>query len=142
MRLRNKRAFTVVELLVVIAIIGVLMALLLPAVQMAREAARRINCGSNLKQCGTAVQLWSTNHNGLLPPSRSFPPSPYSKPPAWDTNSSPVFAARDYYGWVHPILHELGHGDVKATVEATLTNSAYVRDVASKIKLVICPSHN
>src|ERR1043165_1856410 len=65
--IRSRLGFTIVELLVVIAIIGVLVALLLPAVQTARESARRMQCTNNIKQIGLGVANYESTHRAMPP---------------------------------------------------------------------------
>jgi len=91
MRVNPRSAFTLVELLVVIAIIGILIGLLLPAVQMVREAARRSECSNNLKQVGLGLQLYHDAHN-------RFPMGNYGKQgTAWTAYILPFVEQKALY---------------------------------------------
>jgi prepilin-type N-terminal cleavage/methylation domain-containing protein/prepilin-type processing-associated H-X9-DG protein len=92
MRNDQHRGFTLIELLVVIAVIGVLIALLLPAVQAAREAARRTQCVNNLKQLGLAIQGYVDTH-GVMPLGSFKMPPPAGGDPCNGGHEAGVFIA-------------------------------------------------
>ncbi len=99
----RKRGFTLIELLVVIAIIAILVALLLPAVQQAREAARRTQCKNNLKQIGIALHNYHDVHG-------CFPPGTVPQRPG--PNNGRVLANYESYGWAAFILPQMEQTNV------------------------------
>ena len=108
---RHRRGFTLVELLVVIAILGVLVGLLLPAVQMAREAGRRSQCANNLRQVGLAI-LRHEGGMGRLPAGSSSP----VVDGVWNWSSTP---GELHHGWATAILPYLEEQSLLSLVDRT-----------------------
>jgi prepilin-type processing-associated H-X9-DG protein len=132
-----------IELLTVVAIVAVLMALILPAVQQAREAARRMSCASNLRQVGLALHQYEAVH-------RVFPPCEIGAAPgrsgACESDEIPVQDnpedCTEYQCWVAMCLPHLGesvlanHYNNEAAWSDTVNRSV----VSTRIELFVCPS--
>src|SRR5262245_52575279 len=80
----QRRAFTLIELLVVIAVIGILAAVLLPALARGKESGRRASCASNLRQLVLATALYANDHEDRLPPRRLTGGWPTQLLPSYD----------------------------------------------------------
>ncbi len=105
---RDQRGFTLVELLVVIAIIGILVALLLPAVQAARESARSASCRNNIRQVALAMLMYHDSQGHL--------------PTGGDKQSGVRYAL----GWVPRVMSFLEEGNRRATIDGFAPDALYV----------------
>jgi prepilin-type N-terminal cleavage/methylation domain-containing protein/prepilin-type processing-associated H-X9-DG protein len=137
--MKSRRGFTLIELLVVIAIIGVLIGLLLPAVQKVREAANRVQCKNNLKQIGLALH----NYHDRL---RSFPTGYFSNlsgPPSRDSSGNCTYnEIGPGWGWAAYLLDDLEQSNLKQQIRFDLLIqdplNAAVREVP--LSIFTCPS--
>jgi prepilin-type N-terminal cleavage/methylation domain-containing protein len=129
MRRLHQRAFTLVELLVAIAIIGLLIAFLLPAVQSAREAARRAQCVNNLKQVGLALHTYEKTH-------KVFPPGYVSNFDAGGNDTGPG------WGWAAMLLPQFEQTPVFSAINFTLAIGAPANSTGrlDNINSFLCPS--
>jgi prepilin-type N-terminal cleavage/methylation domain-containing protein len=134
--MKRQPGFTLVELLVVIAIIGVLVALLLPAVQTAREAARRMQCTNHLKQIGLAIHRYHDIH-------QRFPSGFLFQAPGMANRGDRPNRAPGW-SWSALILPHLEQNSLHSTINWGLGmhQSPNRAAIATLLKLAVCPSAN
>jgi prepilin-type N-terminal cleavage/methylation domain-containing protein len=133
MYVRGKSAFTLVELLVVITIIGMLIALLLPAVQAAREAARRMQCSNNLKQIGLALHLYHGSNNILPAGWRAYQPTTHLPDPLNEPG----------WGWAACILPFVEQNNLANSMihfDQSIASPANIEIAKTVLPLYRCPS--
>ena len=136
---RGSAAFTLVELLVVIAIIGILIGMLLPAVQSVREAARRIDCANNLKQFGLAMH----NYHGNF---ENFPPSYETKPQPFPGAGQDIRPGWSWGSFLLPFVENVNlqiSADIHNTIFGNGTNPVMSTEYSeTPLALFRCPSDN
>lgn len=133
-RVHQRHAFTLVELLTVIAIIGILAALLLPAVQWARAAARLTSCRNNLKQIGLAIQSYQTFQEVYPPSSTTFVENG-----VWSANAT----SYPLHSWASLILPELEQTNLHDRVNFNISSldPGNRAAAAMRIEMYRCPSY-
>lgn len=130
----GRSGFTLIELLVVISIIAVLIALLLPAVQSAREAARRISCFNNLKQMGLGMHNY-LSANGCFPPGSLYADDAYDQ-----SRGTPLYS--NYAGWGVSILPYFEQSQLYNAYNTGVHNwdPSNTTVISTKLAAQICPS--
>jgi prepilin-type N-terminal cleavage/methylation domain-containing protein/prepilin-type processing-associated H-X9-DG protein len=135
----RRPAFTLVELLVVIAIIGVLVALLLPAVQAARESARRMRCANNLKQLALACHDHEQSQ-GTLPRGGTEPGLPV---PAGANDESCCGENGSYWSWIARLLPYIEQDNLYRQANIPINTIGQSKtQIATPLQIVFCPSSN